>query len=102
MPRAHRVRGRAVPHHDRVQPRAQETLDERGRVLVGGEEVGERAQHRAVAEARTLPEQPRRRGRERADLADLKRKARPTRHAKGEEPAAVPPPSPVALARAAE
>jgi hypothetical protein len=72
VPRAHALRRGPVAHHHRVQPRAEEALDERRRVGVGGQEVGEWAQHRAVAEPVALFEQPRRRRRQ-ADAVAFER-----------------------------
>ena len=69
VPRAHRLGDVAIAHEHRVHRGAEETLDEQRRRLVGADEVGERAEHRAVAELLALAQQPRRGGRESDALA---------------------------------
>jgi hypothetical protein len=70
VPGAHGVGGRGVAHEDGVHRVAEELLHEHRRPLVGADEVGERAEHGALAELLALLQQARGRRRQ-ADAVAL-------------------------------
>ena len=72
VPRANRVGGRAIAHEHRVHRRAEEPLDEQRRRLIGADEIGQRAEDRAVAELLALAKQSRG-GRRESDALALER-----------------------------
>ncbi len=72
VPRADVRRDRHVAHDDRVNRGAEEAFDEQRRRFVGVDEIAERAEHRALAEAIALAKQARR-GRSESDALALQR-----------------------------